>query len=198
DPLQEGTYVIQVTVKDSYFAPPGETTTALYTAKSRVVGSHAMVSPTSNPLVALYSAPPTAGRSMSVQFALLGSNGGWSSTAAVPIVPGKSTNIFVAGMRPNTTYVMRHVLDSGATSNPLLFRTGSLPKDLVFPTYGVTQAATSSSDLGANVVFHVGLGTPPKVVNTLATDRAGNVIWYFDQVANSLENYAPSLVPGGT
>ena len=58
DPMQEGTYNIQVTVKDSFSASTGESATASYTAKSRVVGTSAVISPTSNPLVALYSAPP--------------------------------------------------------------------------------------------------------------------------------------------
>lgn len=198
DPLQEGNYAIQVTVKDSFFDSTGETTTASYTANSRVVGSQAVISPTSNPLVALYSAPPSAGRSMYVQFEPLGANEAWTSTSTLPIVPGQSTNFLVAGMHPNSTYVMRHVLDDGTTSDPLTFTTGSLPTNLTFPTYSVQQAPSSSSDLAANVVLHVGLNAPEGTVNTLATDRMGNVIWYYDQVANDFPGYAPSLVPGGT
>ena len=57
NPMQEGSYDIQVIVKDSFSAATGESATASYTADSRVVGSAAVVSPTSNPLVALYSAP---------------------------------------------------------------------------------------------------------------------------------------------
>ena len=57
DPLQEGSYTVQVTVKDGFGAATGESATASYTADSRVAGSAAVVSPTSNPLVALYSAP---------------------------------------------------------------------------------------------------------------------------------------------
>ena len=56
NPMQEGTYSIQVIVKDSFSAATGESATASYTADSRVVGASAVVSPTSNPLVALYSA----------------------------------------------------------------------------------------------------------------------------------------------
>src|SRR5207237_681336 len=96
NPLQEGSYDIRVTVKDSFGAATGESATASTTADSRVVGSGAVVSPTSNPLVALYSAPPSSGRSMHVEFKPLGSNQSWSSTTALPIVPGESTNVFVA------------------------------------------------------------------------------------------------------
>ena len=77
NPMQEGSYDIQVTVKDSFGAATGESATATYTAESRVVGTHAVVSPTSNPLVALYSAPPSAGRSMYVQFSPLGPTLSW-------------------------------------------------------------------------------------------------------------------------
>jgi hypothetical protein len=198
DPMQEGTYLIQVTVKDSYSDPTGETATAIYTAESRAVGSQPVVSPTSNPLVALFSAPPSTAGAMSVQFEPLGANNAWSSTSNYPVVPGKSTNILVAGMYPNTTYVMRDVLNDGTTSAPVLFTTGSLPTYLTFPTYTVEQAPTPGSDLGANMVFHVGINSPIDTVNTLATDRAGNVLWYYDQVANNYPNYAPSVVPGGT
>ncbi len=72
NPMQEGSYDIQVTVKDSFSASTGESASATYTAKSRVVGTSAVISPMSNPLVALYSAPPSAGSSMYVQFSPAG------------------------------------------------------------------------------------------------------------------------------
>ena len=69
NPIQEGTYDIQVTVKNSYSANSSESAVAPYTAQTRIVGSNAVISPMSNPLVALYSAPPSPGASMYVQFA---------------------------------------------------------------------------------------------------------------------------------
>ena len=42
----------------SFSAATGETSTAFHTAVSRVVEPRAVISPTSNPLVALYSASP--------------------------------------------------------------------------------------------------------------------------------------------
>lgn len=56
NPMQEGTYNIQVTVKDSFSATTGESASKSYTAESRIVGTSAVISPTSNPLVALYGA----------------------------------------------------------------------------------------------------------------------------------------------
>src|SRR5262249_33477417 len=72
-PMQEGTYDIMVTVKDGYQAT--ETTTAEVSdmVASRVTGSQAVISPTLNPLVALYSVPPTtAAGTVFVQFAEAG------------------------------------------------------------------------------------------------------------------------------
>ena len=122
NPMQEGTYNIQVTVKDSFSVTASESTSASDNANTRVNGTSAVVSPMANPLVALYSAPPSTGTSMYVQFSPLGPDPSWTSTAQQPIVPGKSTNIIVAGMLPSTTYLMRDVLNNGTVSAPLLSR----------------------------------------------------------------------------
>lgn len=198
NPMREGSYVVQVTVKDGFNVPTGETATISYTANSRTAGSAAVVSHTANPLVALYSAPPSAGSSMSVQFEPLGANEAWTSTASLPIAPGESTNFLVAGMLPHTTYVMRHVLDNGTTSTPLTFTTGSPPSNLTFPSFTVQRRPGARSDLTQNLVFHVGINPPDGTVDTLATDRMGNVAWYYDPVANAFPSYATRLTPGGT
>src|SRR6185437_12515824 len=141
-------------------------------------------------------APPSSGSSLQVEFQQQGSNQPWSSTAEQPIVPGKSTNVFVAGMLPNATYLMKHVLNDGTTSAPLTFRTGSLPTNLTFPTFAVEKAPTPGTDLTQGVVLHVGAGGPPGTVDTVATDLMGNVVWYYDPVAHAFPGLAPSLVPG--
>ncbi len=201
DPMQEGNYQIQVIVKDSYSASnsTGDSTSMSYTADSRVGGTGAVISPTSNPLVALYSAPPTtdsSASSMYVQYSPDGTN--WLSTSPQLIVPGQSTNFLVAGLLPNTTYFMRQVLDDGATSDPLTFTTGSLPTSLKFPTFTVKQGPTSATDLTQDMVYHVGMNTSSGVVDLTATDLAGNIDWYYDPLANSFAGYGPTLLPGGT
>jgi hypothetical protein len=198
DPLRQGTYTVQVTVKDGFDAPAGETATATYTANSRVVGDAAVASPTTNPLVALYSAPPAAGASLVVQYRPANVDQAWSSTAPAPVVPGQSTNVLVAGLLPGTTYLMRHVLDDGTASDPIPFQTGALPAYLTFPTFKLQQAPTAATDLSQSVVLHMGITPPPGTVNTLATDLLGDVIWYYDPVANGFPSYATNLVPGGT
>ena len=200
NPIQEGTYQIRVDVKSGIRGRNSESTSATYTAQTRVVGNSAVVSRMANPLVALYSAPPSPGGSMYVQFAKQGPNPSWQNTSPLPIVPGESTNFIVAGMLPNTTYLMRHVLEDGTVSAPLTFTTGSLPSNLQIPTFTVPQPPGAGTDLTQSMIFHEGLstGTSVKTVNTLATDLNGNVIWYYDLAANKFPSYATNLEPGGT
>jgi hypothetical protein len=197
NPLQEGNFDIQVGVKASYSATTTDTGSATYTAESRISGSTAVISPMSNPLVALYSAPPSTGASMYVQFVQLGSNLSWQSTAPLPVVSGESTNFIVAGLLPNTTYLMRHVLNDGTASAPLPFTTGNLPSTVQFPTVSEPQPAAPTSDLSQNMDFHMGIGVPSGTVNTFATDLNGNINWYFDPVANNFASYATTVLPGG-
>jgi Arylsulfotransferase (ASST) len=198
NPIQQGTYDVKVIVKNSFSATATDSEVATYTAESRVNGTSAVITPMSNPLVALYSAPPSTGSSMFVEFSQVGPTLSWQDTAPLPIVPGKSTNLIVAGMLPNTTYVMRDVLNDGTVSAPLTFTTGSLPTNLKFPTFSVAQAPAAGTDLTQNMILHMGIGEPTGTVSTVATDLAGNVDWYYDPVANNFPGYAVTLVPGGT
>jgi arylsulfate sulfotransferase len=200
NPMQQGTYQILVDVKSGLTARKSESTIATYTAQSRVVGNTAVVTPMANPLVALFSAPPSPGTSMYVQFAQQGPNPSWQDTSPLAIVPGESTNFIVAGMLPDTTYLMRYVLDDGTVSAPLAFTTGSLPANLIFPTFTVVQPPAPGTDLSQGVIFHGGANTANSFnrVNTLATDLNGNVIWYYDRMANNFPGHALNLEPGGT
>jgi hypothetical protein len=67
---------------------------------SRVTESQAVDTPTANPLVALYSVPPSQAGTVFVQFAVAGDHPAWRNTDVRAIVPGKSTNVFIAGMLP--------------------------------------------------------------------------------------------------
>jgi hypothetical protein len=197
NPMQEGTYGIRVDVKSGFGNRRSEFTIGTYTAQTRVVGNSAVVSPMANPLVALYSAPPTLGTSMYVQFARQGPTLSWQDTTPLPIVHGESTNFIVAGMLPNTTYLMRDVLDNGTVSAPVAFTTGNLPASLNFPSFRVVQPPAAGTDLSQGEIFHIGLPIG-SFVNTLATDLNGNVNWYYDSVANGFTNNATNLEPGGT
>jgi arylsulfate sulfotransferase len=175
-PMREGGYDVQVVVKDGYQAT--ETTSAIVTDEvaSRVTGSQAVVTPTANPLVALYSVPPSSAGSVFVQFAVASDHPAWRNTNLMPVVPGKSSNVFVAGMLPNTTYEMRHVFSDGTGSAPLLFTTGAIPSTLTFPALTVPQPPGPGSDLDQDLMFHQSPMSPMPFV----TDLQGRVVWYFD------------------
>ena len=199
-PMQEGTYDIEVTVKDAYQATETNTAVAADAVASRVTGTDAIITPTINPLVALYSAPPTSAQTEFVQFSVAGDTPSWRNTNTLRVVPGKSTNFFVAGMLPNTTYEMRDVRSDGTGSAPLLFTTGSLPTNLSFPAYTVQQPPGPGSDLDQDMIFHQLGSSPSNVPNPLATDLSGHVTWYYDVSQSGFTRTFPgqSLVPGGT
>ncbi|HJZ55274.1 MAG TPA: aryl-sulfate sulfotransferase [Gemmataceae bacterium] len=203
-PMQEGSYDIKVTVKDGYHAAETTSAVAIDQVASRVTGSQAAVTPTLNPLVALCSVPASWAGTVFVQFAVAGDHPAWRSTDIRAVVPGKSTNVFVAGMLPNTTYEMRHVFSDGTGSAPVLFTTGALPSTLTFPTLTVSQPPGPGSDTDQDMVFHMFTGTAlsgNRVPTPIATDLSGRVEWYYDTQKSGLgiTNMVPgTLLPGGT
>ncbi|HEV7223392.1 MAG TPA: aryl-sulfate sulfotransferase [Pirellulales bacterium] len=204
-PMDEGSYEIQVIAKQGFNVTDTESGNALDVVNSRATGAEAVITPTLNPLVALYSVPPTEPSpgphgTVHVEFALAGDNPSWRSTNELPSKPGKSTNFFVAGMLPSTTYEMRDVFSDGATSSPLLFTTGSLPTTLTFPTFTVQQPPGPGSDGEQDMIFHQLIKAPSNVPNPLATDLEGRVDWYYDTSHSGLTftQAGQSLAPGGT
>ncbi len=199
-PMQEGTYRIRVAVKDGLGASDTQSDVVTDKVDSRVTGDEAVISPTANPLVALYSVPPGPKGTVLVEFAVAGANPSWSSTNELPSEPARSTNFFVAGMLPDTTYEMRDVFSDGTTSAPLLYTTGSLPSNLVFPTFTVIQPPGSGSDLDQDMIFHQFTSSPSNAPNPLATDLSGHVTWYYDVSQAGLTHtyVGQSLVSGGT
>lgn len=204
-PMEEGAYDIQVIAKPGFDATGTESADTLDLVNSRVTGSEAVITATSNPLVALYSVPPTQPGpgphgTVHVEFAVAGDNPSWRSTNDLASKPDLSTNFFVAGMLPNTTYEMRNVFSDGTASAPQLFTTGSLPSNLSFPTFTVQQPPGPGSDLDQGMIFHQFGQFPSNAPNPLATDLSGRVVWYYDvsQSGFTRTYVGQSLVPGGT
>jgi hypothetical protein len=199
-PMVEGAYDIEVAVKDGYQATEITSAVVPDDVASRVTGAQAVVSPTPNPLVALYSVPPSSAATVFIQFAAAGDHPDWRNTDARAVVPGKSTNVFVAGMLPNTTYEMRHVFSDGTGSAPLYFTTGTIPASLSIPAYTVRQSPGSGSDTEEDMVFQVRPRTPIGSPPIIATDLAGHVMWYYDLSGSgfTLTKTSQTLIPGGT
>jgi hypothetical protein len=199
-PMQEGAYDIQVSVKDGYLATEITSAVSVDAVASRVTGSEAVITPTLNPLVALYSVPPSSAATVFVQFAVAGDHPAWRNSDARAAEPGKSTNFFVAGMLPNTTYEMRHVFSDGTGSAPALFTTGSIPATLTIPAFTVQQPPAPGSDADQDMIYQQLAAVPGNVLNPLVTDLQGRVEWYYDPVSSGLTlvNAGGSIVPGGT
>jgi hypothetical protein len=166
------------------------------------MGTTPVITPTANPLVALYSAPPQpGGGSMHVEFAVDSPNATWKSTAEQTFQPGLSNNFLVAGMLPNTTYKMRSVRSDGRVSQPLLFTTGSLPAMLHFPTFNVLKMPDADTDLEDNMVFQILGRSTHNAANPVATDLQGRVEWYYDVQQTNLTSVDVAMLgpePGGT
>jgi hypothetical protein len=172
---------------------------------SRITGHHAVISPTANPLVALFSVPPGSGDTVHVEFSVAGRHPDWRSTNELLRVPGKSTNFLVAGLLPETTYEMRYVVTDHHHehhSSPLLFTTGAIPASAVFPSRTVVVPPGPGSDLHQDMLFHVRVNAPQNAPYFYATNLSGQITWYYDDAQSGFLHtfVAPgaSLVPGGT
>ena len=106
---------------------------------------------------------------MYVQFAQLDPNPSWTDTAPQPIVPGESTNFIVAGMLPNTTYLMRDVLNDGTTSAPMTIHDREPADERDFPTFTDRNRLPPGTDMSQDMILHVGIDAPAGTV-----DHRGN------------------------
>jgi hypothetical protein len=137
----EGVYVIHVVAKD-FVSGATATKTANFKLDSRVSAGAAVVHPTGNALVALFSAPSCAtGSLMRVAF-----NTGTAApdyTAWANCNPPISMNFYVAGMLPSTTYSMYSQTDT--------FQVAFRPPPLVYSEY---RGACRRSESHAAVVLY--------------------------------------------
>jgi hypothetical protein len=176
----EGTYQIQVVIKD--FAS-GETTskTANFKVSPLVTGGNPVVVKTSNPLVALFSAPSCAtGSTMRVAFQDQAGSAPAVTTNWADCHPPASMTFEIAGMYPKTAYNMYSETNNGGqitNGSTVSFTTGALPSNVPLPSFTVKVAG---SDAANPVIIHnlvqLGGGKP---FAQAATDLSGNIIWYY-------------------
>ncbi len=163
------------------------------------VTTQPIVTSTLNPLVALYSAPPCDVDEMVVVFKPQ-TGGPPQATAPKPCRSGHSMNFYVAGMRADTDYWIRHATLVGGVSvelGPTLsHRTGSLP--ITLPTISVLDPPDAqTSPEPALLVSPITGPFEPSTRYPFATDLAGRVIWFDDRaVADEPHLFRP--VDGGT
>ena len=189
----EGTYKVRVVVQNTSNQTSAYAAVNFAVTSRRLNGVDAVTS-TTNPLVALFSAPPCdIHNTVRVRFNLLGSSVS-QTTNAIPCSPTNSANFYIAGMYPNSVYQMHHetvsplgtVVQIGST---LTFTTGSIPANITFPTTSVPIPAGPPSSITAPILLQ---GYIINAVPT-ATDLSGNVLWYYNQIVA----YVTRTEPGG-
>jgi arylsulfate sulfotransferase len=137
------------------------------------------VSSSNNPLVAQYAFKAPQGASVQVQFGT-STNYGLTTWAQDAPVEGDSVTILVAGMRASTTYHMQAVvhLASGQIIMDAdhAFTTGDLPAALI-PAITVQQPGGAAAAPSVELLDLASV--PQNQLSALATDLAGNVVWYY-------------------
>lgn len=186
----------------NYTAPHGmQSSTAVVIATSkedRSKSSYAIVhvvapgtvTNTANPQVAKYTLSPGAAGNVSVQF---GSDTSYGLTTwAQPSAPGESVSLLVAGMRANSQYHMRAMVQfadgTQFTDADHVFTTGSpsiQPTNITTTTGGTPQSGIELLDLVA--------GTAEPTI----TDLNGNVLWTYLGVPNGTVPNPVKLLPNG-
>ncbi len=166
----EGLYEIEVVARDTSTGATG-ITSAQFRMTPLAVDTP-VLTPTNNPLVFLYSAPPCPAQSrMRVEFQ--SPEGFIQSTPYENCRSGLSMNFYLAGLRANTTYNIHHTIDSGLAllAGPTLMVTTS-GVSIQLPVSTILQ--TSITPTSDGVVMYSNLFGP-----SFATDQHGNVIWYY-------------------
>lgn len=180
----EGSYEVEVTARNRV---SGDTASgvSVFEVTSRVVGDTPVLTPTSNELVFLYSAPPCQPGSL-LTASFISSDGFRQSTPPMDCVEGKSVNVYLAGLRSETEYIVQHTIQApdGAVSRgaPLTLTTGALSF-----SPAITRALNESPKIRTQPVL---------VQNRLfqfsvATDPEGRVIWYVPERLQYLTRFEP-------
>lgn len=180
-PMVDGVYEFKLTVRDASSVVAEMTES--YQVSSLVTGTSPIVSPTSNPLVALYSAPAcaTPNRFIRVRFRPLFATV-WRYTNWKPCDTAHSNNVYIAGMRADTRHQVQHEIATTSTlvgRGPILpFTTGSLP-DLPFPNIVLQDLPDVQTSLLDGVLLQSSVLRPGNAdAFPYATDLMGNIIWY--------------------
>lgn len=178
--LDEGLYELRAVARsaDRVLVAESVLPFLMTTRISLFSGFGPVVSPTEHPLVALYSAPTCLAGTTWVRFAPLGTTL-WRYTTPKPCTPGRSTNFYIAGMRPNTTYVIQQQSLIGLSFDrgpALTFRTraAAIPHEAVELQAFTAQTSVFDSILVTNTAVH-----GPETLGVAAFDLLGGLVWYY-------------------
>jgi arylsulfate sulfotransferase len=177
----EGDYEIEVSTRDN---ETGEVsvTSSLFHVTPRATGAAPVLSETAAPLVFRYSAPACpAGSRMRVQFQ--SSDGLMQTTPPKPCDGATTMNFYLAGMRPASAYSIQHVVEGGSQSMGPVLAQATPPLDQDFGPYTVTKPYEGTPS--GSILLHARGGWP------VATDLAGNVVWYYPEAISFLARPEP-------
>lgn len=155
------------------------------------------VAATANPLVAQYTISPSQTASVAVEFGI-GSDNAFQTSAQPTPSGGGPVSILVAGMKQNTTYMMRAVVTyaSGATQYDTdhTFTTGAIPS-AELPSVSVTTALGAMPASGVELACLSGGAT--NQLDMVAFDPGGNIIWFYPYVESLGTPQPVKLLPDG-
>jgi arylsulfate sulfotransferase len=164
---REGSYQVEVSVQN-YNTGQQASADAMQRFISLMSGATPVVTPSANPLVYIYSAPPCMpGARMIVRFQ--SPDGFIQATGYKPCLPESSMNFYLAGMRPAMAYLIQHTIDNGRTVEvgPLVpFTPASVA------TYAPALTMLGPEALPQGLLLQSLFGQP-----SVATDLQGNMVW---------------------
>lgn len=178
---------IRVSVRNNKTKETGEAE-ILFRIDSRVRGGDTVVTPTVNPLIALFSAPACEeGGQFQVEFRKAGESKA-SHTPPQDCHKNRTNNVLIAGMTADTQYELRSKVSGNQTSTWMPFHTGLL--DGFFPPVKVVHPRQDNDpDPDPLTVYSIVDQFPWR---PMATDEDGNVVWYFRHPA-----FLTRMLPGG-
>lgn len=181
---------VRVTVRNTETKQSGDAELP-FRVVSRVKGTQPVATPTANPLVALFSAPPCPEGSLFRVVYKREGTGEESRTGTEPCRGSRSSNQYVAGMRADSPYDLRaEVLTSGkASSGPVVpFHTGIVDGKLAPLSIG--QSRDAAVPVSEPLLLY-SIEMPNQ--RAIATDMEGNLVWYLPNLDASLTR----MLPGG-
>jgi arylsulfate sulfotransferase len=183
---------VKVTVLNTKTKATGDAE-APFRINPRVSGQNPAALPTAHPLVALFSFPACPDGS---QFRVAFQRQGETTTRRTGLSPCRAShtsNLYVAGMRPDSDYTLRAEILSGdrtQTGAAVPFRTG-----MVSETFGRFNVAVPPGEKASQGEPFILFNAPGRRnMASFATDTEGNLVWYFP----SADKQVVRMLPGGT
>lgn len=159
-------------------------------------GISSRVLATQNSLVAQYDIIASGTPEGWVEFGPTTSYGRQTSRVGESGKIGHALQIFVAGMKASSTYHMRaHLVWPDGTTwvdRDQTFTTGALPASLTPPSFKITQPTPGLPPAPGVELLCLVEPSGTKMLETVATDLQGNIIWYYTSGALPIK-----LLPNG-